>query len=369
MHLAFLETKAHQSPYLPFQRFRWVQCQLDLLSRLRTPGAVEKALKSLPPTLDKTYESLLDRIEGEEDRQLTRQILKYLAFSFRPLSPRELDVMLQVTPKMRQLDESKGLLHPTEILDICGSLIKYNDKAGGLTLAHHSVKTYLTSNPRNRASFFRIDEKEAHRALTLTCLTYLSLDVFSGEQDYASSVHKRFPFLDYATQHWALHMKEVTDTNEPLWSTLRSFLLSAEEGRNNFANWVQLLLPTSRNAKTTLPLYYAASYGLTTVVKYLIDIGTDLEARGGRGGATPINIAAFRGNLKVVTLLHEHGADPLKPDLGSGLSAVEWAKINRHSQVVDYFEKQGYGKWLAAVERSGFAPRLDYAAIKDWQQG
>ena len=97
-------------------RFRWVQCQLDILSRLRTPGAIRQALKNLPPTLDKTYESLLNRIDSEEDQQLAREILEFLCFSYRPMTLSEVWEYLQITPGLRKLDESKCLAEPEDIL-------------------------------------------------------------------------------------------------------------------------------------------------------------------------------------------------------------------------------------------------------------
>lgn len=138
------------------ERFRWVQCQLDLLPKLRTLGAVRKTLDSLPLTLNKAYEDLLDRIDGEEDRPLTKQILQILAFTFRPLSSNEVCTMLQIIHGRHHLKRSKCLTHPMDILDICGSLLKYSDKTGTVILAHHSMKTYLTSTSRNKASSARI---------------------------------------------------------------------------------------------------------------------------------------------------------------------------------------------------------------------
>ncbi|KAL9124775.1 MAG: hypothetical protein Q9217_005928 [Psora testacea] len=296
---------------------------------LRTPGAIQKALSSLPPTLDKAYEEMLLRIDGEEDMQLTKQILEILAFSLRPLTLQEVCTMLQITPGMPYLDESKSLTHPKDILGICGSLLCYHERVGCVTLAHHSVKTYLTSNLQGTVAFFRIDEAKAHHTLATYCLTYLSFDAFSTDPGLmprsASDLCNSFCFLDYAAQHWALHIRETDNIGEHLWSNLRTFLLSSDYGRHNFLTWVQLLIPGSKNAKTTPPLYYASSFGLTPAVRYLLDMGADVESRGGRCAATPINIAAFRGHLEVVKLLLEHGANPLIPD-SDRLNAVHAIK-------------------------------------------
>ena len=326
-------------------RFRWVQCQLDLLSRLRTPGAVRKALTSLPPTLDKTYEEMLGRIDGEEDRALTKQILEVLAFTLRPLTLSDVCEILQITPGMPRLDESKCLTQPTDILSICGSLLNHNKRADIVTLAHHSVKSYLVSVLRDNVAYFQLNEQEGHRSLASYCLTYLSFDAFSVDRSdptyAAESLYPKSKFLSYAVQNWALHVKEAGPQGEPLWNAMKSFLLSGEGGRHNFQNWVQFLIPGSKYAKSTPPLYYAASFGLTPVVEYLLDMGADLEVHGGRAGATPINIAAYRGNLDTVKLLFERGADPLARDSG-GLNALERAEYQHKKDVVEFFEQKGH---------------------------
>lgn len=333
-------------------RFRWVQCQLDLLSRLRTPGAIRKALKSLPPTLDKTYEEILGRIDGEEDRTLTKQILELLAFTLRPLKLSNVCEILQITPGMPRLDESKCLTQPTDILSICGSLLHHDKQSDIITLAHHSVQSYLVSDLRDSAVYFQLNEQEAHRSLALYCLTYLSFDTFSVDladlKHAAASLYFKPNFLSYAVENWALHVKEAGTPSEPLWNVMKSFLLSEEAGRHNFKNWVLLLIPDSKYAENTPPLYYAASYGLTTVVQYLLDVGADPEVPGGRGAATPINIAAFRGNLDTVKLLFERGADPLARD-SQGLTAVEWAKYRGNEDVVEFFEEKGYPRPSAFI--------------------
>ena len=326
-------------------RFRWVQCQLDLLSRLRTPGAVRKALVSLPPTLDKTYEEILSRIDGEEDRALTRQILEILAFAFQPFSLSDVCEILQITPGVPTLDESRCLTHPNDILSICGSLLNHNKESNIVTLAHHSVKSYLLSPLRGPVAYFKLSEQEGHRSMALYCLTYLSFDTFSFSRDDPrypfSTLFPNSAFLSYTTQYWPLHTKAAEPLDETLWSALKSFLLSGKSGRKNFVNWVHHLIPGNRNADSTPPLYYAASFGLTTVVEYLLDMGADAEAPGGRAGATPINIAAYRGNTDVVELLLERGADPSVPD-GDGLSAVQWALIRRHKDISKLFEQKGH---------------------------
>ncbi|KAL8785844.1 MAG: hypothetical protein Q9195_008468 [Heterodermia aff. obscurata] len=321
--------------------FRWVQCQLDTLSKLRTPGAVRKALKNLPPTLDKTYEGLLDRIDNDEDRKLAREILEIVCYTYRPFTLLEVCEMLQVTPGLRELDESKCLADPKDVLSICGSLLNFQQHTGLVTPAHHSVKTYLTSNLQGKASYFQLSESEADRAIATKCLTYLSFDAFSdGPRPNLPSLreqYRRYPLLDYAAQRWTLHVKNVKVLGDTLWTAMKDLLLSQDQGRGNFSAWVQMLLPAAsiESIGRTPPLYYAASYGLTIVVRYLIEAGVDLEVHAGRCGATPLNIASFRGHYDVVKLLLEHGANPKAVDYTPGWSAIQWARYNSHFKVYD----------------------------------
>jgi hypothetical protein len=321
-------------------RLRWVQCQLDTLSRLRTPGAVREALTKLPPTLDKTYESLLSRIGDDEDKVLAREILEILAFTFRPLRLAELCDFLQITPGLRVLDESKCLADPADILSICGSLLTCPRETGLVTLAHHSVRTYLMSDLQGKSEYFRLLPRRAHSNLATKCLTYLSFDAFAGGPCSSATGlqewYQRFPLLEYAAQRWALHIGILERLDDSTWKTLKEFLFSADEARGNYQAWVQLLIPnsTARQIIQTPPLYYAASFGLTEVVRYLLDAGADIEAHGGRGGATPLNIASFRGHYDVAKVLLERGADPHAEDHYGPWSAIEWARYNGHIRVV-----------------------------------
>ena len=324
-----------------FSRFRWVYCQLDLLSRLRTPGAVRNALKSLPPTLDETYKALLSRIDGEEDKKLSRDILELLAFSLHPLTLSEICEYLQITPGMFILDESKRLTDPKDVFSICGSLLNISGRSAQVSLAHHSVKSYLLSDIKGDASYFQLSAPDAHRIIAIKCLAYLSLEEFSSgpceKQSGINDRYERYPLLNYATLKWAVHTQKLEELGDSLWDILKAFLFSADAGRGNFHSWVQLLIPGSRNVAGTPPLYYAASFGLTTVVRYLLEAGADTEVHGGRCSATPINIASFRGNEDVVKILLEYGADPHAMD-NTPRSAIQWARLNNYRKVVDILE-------------------------------
>lgn len=269
---------------------------------------------------------------------MTREILELLAFSTRPLSLAEICEYLQITPGLPTLDESKRLTNPKDVLNICGSLLHYSN--GRVLLAHHSVKSYLVSDIKGEAAYCRLDAYEAHRSIARKCVAYLSLEEFDSgpcaNKDEVYDRYRRYPLLDYASRKWALHAQNLQDLGEPLWAVLKPFLFSSDFGRGNFLAWVQLLIPSSKNISQTPPLYYAASFGLVTIVKYILEAGADVEVHGGRCGATPINIASFRGHKDVVKLLLEYGADPFAIDEGEiGGNAFEWPIHKRDLPVLE----------------------------------
>lgn len=365
--------------------FRWAQCQLDLLSRKRTPGGVREALKHLPPTLEKTYEQLLLGVEEGEDRDLTRQILEIVTFSLRPLTVDKVSETLQITPGMGELDESKRLNNPRDILAICGSLLEYRDSRHGIgtvTLAHHSVKTYLTSDLQGSVSLFKLHSYSAHRRLAMACLTYLSFDTFvNGDsrlyRKRRAFTDKQHPFGIYAGFNWPFHIQELpnlnADTDPELWSVLQTFLFGPA-----FRHWVKFLVPGSAKVETTAPLYYASSFGLTTIVRFLVEMpGVDIEQRGGKGSATPVNIAACRGQLEAVRILLDHGADPTKVDFLGGLDAMQWAVFYDYPEIVELLQSRGYRfkphgwinnnklpKWPDGLRRFMRKPYVDKGIVK-----
>ncbi|KIW17293.1 hypothetical protein PV08_04484 [Exophiala spinifera] len=327
--------------------FRWVQCQLVRLAHLKTPGQIRTTLAGMPATLDSTYEGILSRVD-EGDKDLVREVLLLLTFCLRPLSLVEICEALQITPGMSHLDKNKLLLFPMDAVSVCGGLVDFDEDNGIVSLAHHSVKTYLTNpNRQGSTAYFYLSEDSANQYFAEKCLTYLSFKAFASGPclDTASQDKRkaRFPFLSYAAYNWALHAGKVASIGPSLSIAMKKFFSSPTSKHGNFLAWVQVLLPEQQVqvVSGTPPLYYAASFGLTPIVEYLIDSGADLELHGGRFGATPLGIASYRGHVDVVKILVDRGASPYTPD-NTGLSAVDWAVHLGRSEVFEVFKARGF---------------------------
>lgn len=65
-------------------RFRWLDCQLQILKTCATPLAVKKVLNDLPKSLEVYYTRILEAID-ESNQQPVQNLLRWIAFAFRPV--------------------------------------------------------------------------------------------------------------------------------------------------------------------------------------------------------------------------------------------------------------------------------------------
>jgi ketosteroid isomerase-like protein len=96
-------------------------------------------------------------------------------------------------------------------------------------------------------------------------------------------------------------------------------------------------------------LVRAAEQDSYDAVALLLELGFDVNAR---PRTAPLHEAAMRGNMQVVRLLLEHGADPNLRDTGYDATPAGWAQ--HHEQPDAY-------RLLAALERPGARTRQDPA--------
>jgi hypothetical protein len=191
-----------------YRRFRWAQCQLDTLSRCKTPKEVIKALNILPETLDETSRAILDYIETES-KEIVRRVLLWLAIGKRPLDIEELAEAVIIQIRTFKIDADDRLLEPEILLKICECLTVMQED-GIVNLAHYSVKRYIMSG---RAQEFNLNEMESEQELAESCLIYLLLDELTHEglleRRDLCPYFDELPLLDYSCRHWWQHAKKT----------------------------------------------------------------------------------------------------------------------------------------------------------------
>lgn len=286
-------------------RFRWAVCQLDSLGTCLNRAMLRKSLKSLPRTLDETYERVLCAIDEDQSIYALR-LLRWLAFSSRPLSLEEVSEVVAIDPESRHvLDKDEVLEDPLDALNICASLLTLQDEVetgyesddeteelkgnGIITFAHYSVKEYLTSEriQKGAASIFSLQESTSNITLANSCIRYLLQ--FQDAESFCKETVKAHKLARYSAEFWIRHARSSEDTTT---HALIMELFSSHDGA--YLHWIRMhdLDPSpwarrsynmSKEAhEIPLPLYYASLAGLTIIVSYLVvDKGADVNAQGG----------------------------------------------------------------------------------------
>jgi hypothetical protein len=114
---------------------------------------VRETLRSLPKTLDETYDRILVGV-SDVDRAYTFRALQWLAFSARPVSVNEVAeaMVVDLDCELPHVDRDRALRDPHDLLDICTGLVRLSrhenqhdptKRKEVLELAHFSVKEYL----------------------------------------------------------------------------------------------------------------------------------------------------------------------------------------------------------------------------------
>ncbi|KAI8280622.1 hypothetical protein K4K60_004723, partial [Colletotrichum sp. SAR11_57] len=306
-----------ESIHSDIELFRWAKVCMDRLSVLRTPRDVKRALQDMPSTLNETYAAILNRIP-QQDKEIAREALTWLSFSLRPLGLEELAEAVVVEENDTDIDNDCRLNDPSIIPQICQDLVHVSKKT--VTLAHDSIRTCLQSDwiRTSDASDFALDNTEGHRKMMRKCLAYLNFNPFASgptnKQRQMDSRFAKYPLLDYAATMWPIHSERFAMAEADERLILDFFETKKHSNGGPFESWVQYIMQTiNLNAiRNTEPLYYAVSYGMTSILKLLLkpEHKVDVNKKGGRFYSPPLFVAVWKGNVEDAKLLLRAGANP-----------------------------------------------------------
>ncbi|KAI9893687.1 MAG: hypothetical protein M1814_005903 [Vezdaea aestivalis] len=369
--------------------FRWVALQLDHLKGIPQKARVLKALRTLPRTLDETY----DRMFGAIDEDLKDQAItavQLLACSDRPLLMRELAEAVLIRPfEDPSFDPEDRYMRIDDILQLLPGLIIANKIyirgdhgllfESEIRFAHFSVKEYLCSAriQQGPISSFQVIESKANLFVAEICLAYVLR--FADAEICSFSYLLSNSFLVYAAKHWTEH---VSKCPLEIWSasfTSKYMTLMESHGRT-FINWVKiwdpdgesysqreaipclenwwhtsvtehecsyethegfLHLETNSTWQIAPPLYYSAHCRSVHAASLLISNGCDVNASGGYwGSALGSASASTSACAEVVELLLKAGA---KPDVRNGFNGTVLAIVTGRGnlQILDSLLRHG----------------------------
>lgn len=282
---------------------------------------LRKALATLPPTLDQTYDRILCAI-SEADSKYALRTLQWLTFSARPLSLEEVAeaVAIDVT-RDPAFDRDDIIEDPLEILIICSGLVTLttdNERDTSrsprriIALAHYSVQEYLVSDRirQGQAKAYSMQAIVCHDAIAKASLQYL----LQFQHPLSQQVLDVSALARYSAEFWSSHLWKTGDEKEEA-GHLAMTILSVENPA--YLAWIQLCDPDipwkapdleKGLESVAMPLYYAAQSKLDTITTLLLDDGADVNAPGGLYG-NALTAASAKGHKETVTLLLDRGAE------------------------------------------------------------
>jgi ankyrin repeat protein len=350
-------------------QFLWLRLQENSISRGKNKKQLEKAINETPAGLDRLYDrnwnKILDYPESERARAFS--LLRWAAFSLRPLTIFEITEALLISPSedldMEDMpDEVDDDYVDSEIFRLCGSLIEIRSsspesKLGDRTIhmTHFTIKEYFIRRMTNQGGVLSSNPQVHNGILARLCLHYIESDCV-WEKSSATNAHWGV-FRDYAAGNWHHHVRLCVQDPE-LVSHVDAFFASASRNWHEWGKWVDLQqvefhkddaisrddlektkqrilddLKTKTSASFS-PLYYATLLGLEETVIHLLGLKRYDVNEMGHFGNTPLAIASGHGSLAIATKLIEEGAI-LSAKNQRECTPLCVAATNNHAEVVN----------------------------------
>ncbi|KAL8831739.1 MAG: hypothetical protein Q9170_005169 [Blastenia crenularia] len=298
--------------------FQWVKCQIQVLCSLGTDKAILKALEQMPKDLAGTYARILQRLEHDSDNvERYQKLLRWLVKSSRSLTLDELAecIGIDLEEENESMDFDSVETYPENLLKRCSSLVTV-DNHGHVSLAHYTVKEFLTSaSTKKDLATFYVGNDDVEAELAQTCLTYLCYNDFVAgsvsDEETLSEMLDKYKFLDYAATSWGTHAHLSGEKEENLLHLTNKLFTSPAEGRGNYEFWLQVYqtskAPHHSHVSNFKPLYFAASFGLPHTLRCLLEDEEEIDMSSWTETEDdPVREAVVQGHADVVRTLLEH---------------------------------------------------------------
>jgi hypothetical protein len=334
--------------------YLWVFLVFDFLRThrfKRTKNGVQDAIKTLPKSAEEAYEKILNK---SLDKDKTRRLLSIVIAAYRPLTLKEMNIALEVTPSSKSVEdldlENESDFKGT-IREYCGLFVSIHQDR--IYLIHQTAKEFLLQDteispslPETRGWWkHSISLKEGNCILAEICVIYLSFDAFDTgfcltDEDFETRL-RLYPLYDYAAQNWGHHARVASSKLEPI---ILDFLES--EAKVSSSSQALMVSGSYNNYSQGVPMqmtgaHFTAYFGLEEAMIVLLKNGHDPNFKD-TYGRTPLSWAAENGHEAVVKqLLATERVDPDSKD-DNGRTPLSWAAENGHEAVV---------KQLLATER------------------
>ncbi|KAJ7028115.1 ankyrin repeat domain-containing protein [Mycena alexandri] len=336
--------------------FLLAKLHIESLSTKSTVKGVREALKTLPKTLNNSYNDAMKRIgdQNEESRGIAHSTLTWVANAKRPLTVLDIQTALAVEPGTKSLDED-NILDMEIILSVCAGLVIVDEQLLVVRLVHYTTQEYLDSIQPQQFP-------DAHTQITRTLLTYLAFDKimdftshdFSPLFEYSQYclAHAAGPpegalkdlLLDFLSQAAKLRWKWLGTWKSPPWTF-------SDWPRQPSALWIAAAADLMEMVQFLLErvpylpdpecpeIIVASNYGHLQMTQLLVEHGANVNVQGRYFGSA-LQAASYNGHENIVQLLIEHGAN-VNAQGGYYGSTLQTASLKGHGNIVQLLIEHG----------------------------
>lgn len=126
------------------RRFLLVKLHMDSLVNHTNSSAVHSALETLPAEVNATYDIAMERITSQDDidRKLAERVLSWITYAYRPLSLKELQHALAVSPGMTVMN-SDAFEHELILTSVCAGLVVIEEGTSIVRLVRESLSSNM----------------------------------------------------------------------------------------------------------------------------------------------------------------------------------------------------------------------------------
>jgi hypothetical protein len=291
--------------------YLWLHLIFDIIQKSPSlyskRSKIENLLRTTPTELSKAYEKILSRSTNEE---LTEIILQIILAATRPLSLSEMNVALTLASRDTPFESCAELESDLwrgnfkgVVENLCGLFVTV--RPTGLFFLHQTAREFLIDTKKEGKWQGRFNIAQSHAVLARPCIQYLLLPGIDDEAE-SDTINNSKTFVSYAARYWPVHYGSQDATAAPLIQTGALALCNVTDPRTQA--WMNHYFGYGyEHTEDWTALTLATYLGLTSVVRALLDAGTDATAQADEHGET-LCLASCMGHEQVVQVLLDYGA-------------------------------------------------------------
>ncbi|KAH8894183.1 ankyrin [Thozetella sp. PMI_491] len=313
---------------------------------------LDESLRAIPAGLSVVYSNILREQSKRPDipAGLQQLVLQIVTHATRPLRLLELAHLTNVTQDMGNLGTTKSLMR-----SVCGPLLEILPDET-VHVVHHSLTEFLNGAVREgeQSSYLVFEAGPTHNRLALLCISYLKsgcLDhvvikpVKLGRARHLAKKQALPPFTRYATSNWYVHARKAASAgHDP--SEVNKQIHELLVGDN--LERLGLLAEASEECGFS-PLGLATSFKLESFAREVLHLAKQKPGQDEGIKEAALRHAAKNGDVSLVQLLLEYGADPNTYD-SEGESALHLAVRRGQHKVVTVMTAAGVNPFISRGE-------------------